>query len=79
MHASNEKFNELMATAGKRLNLAPHLCGTDPDNELKELWGACDIEGHMGTDGVFFIFIFVIDCNILIILILFFFFRTSPK
>ena len=58
VYASNEQFNQLMAQAGKKLNLAPHLCGTDPEN-LKELWGACDIEGHLGTDGDFFFSFFL--------------------
>ena len=51
VHASDPEFNGLMKKAGQELNLAPHLCGSQTD-DLKELWGACDIEGHYGTDGL---------------------------
>ena len=50
VHNRDPAFAKLMADAGKRLNLCPHLCGTDP-SRLVELWSACDIEGHLGVDG----------------------------
>jgi hypothetical protein len=51
VHKDDPIFNDLMEEAGKKLNLASHLCGTDPDN-LKELRSPCDIEGHRGSDGM---------------------------
>ena len=60
---SDPVFNGLMKEAGERLNLAPHLCGMDPE-ELKELWSACDIEGHLGVDGLSLFFFFVSDKNL---------------
>ena len=51
VRASDPEFNGLMKKAGEKLNLAPHLCGSTPD-DLKELWGACDVEGHCGLDGL---------------------------
>jgi hypothetical protein len=48
---TDPKFNLMMDEAGKKLNLASHLCGTDPNN-LKELRSPCDIEGHLGSDGM---------------------------
>ena len=68
---SDSKFNALMENAGKRLNLAPHLCGMDKD-DLKELWSACDIEGHLGLDGLMLLLV-VVYCFILFLIIVFFF------
>jgi hypothetical protein len=63
VHNKDKKFGELMVEAGKRLNLSPHLCGTDPTN-LVELSSACDIEGHLGTDGARFAFP-IVSCNLI--------------
>ena len=68
VYASNPEFNGLMKKAGQKLNLAPHLCGSELD-DLKELWGACDIEGHRGLDGFFSLlnsfspFLFSLPCD----------------
>jgi hypothetical protein len=51
VYSTEPAFNKLMESAGRQLNLCRHLCGTDPNN-LKELWCACDIEGHRGKDGL---------------------------
>ncbi|MDP2437086.1 MAG: hypothetical protein Q8P67_15165, partial [archaeon] len=47
-------YNALMAQAGRRLALAPHLCGMDEEHSVS-LWAAADIEGHLGTDGRFYL------------------------
>jgi hypothetical protein len=49
VHKSNLMFDALMKTAGGKLNLRPHLCGAKAE-QVKELWCAADIEGHVGFD-----------------------------
>ena len=50
VYATDSDFNAIMEKAGRSLNLINHQCGLEP-NKLKELWAACDIEGHLGSDG----------------------------
>ena len=51
---SNKEFNRHMRAAGKKLNLKPHRCGIRK-RHTKKLWAACDVEGHIGLDGQFYL------------------------
>ena len=42
-----------MKMTAKKLNLEPHLCGKG--DGAKVLHSAADIEGHLGTDGRFYL------------------------
>ena len=44
---SDPTIAALMEAAGKHLNLAPHVCGSPVQN----MYSACDVEAHLGTDG----------------------------
>lgn len=44
-------LNGLMRRAGEKLNLAGHLVGSS----LTEIYGPGDIEGHLGTDGRYYV------------------------
>ena len=54
VHNSEPKFSQVMKIAGQKLNLRPHLCGAKARN-VKELWCAADIEGHVGFDNNFYL------------------------
>eukprot|EP01132_Coremiostelium_polycephalum_P005864 gene5864-7293_t len=54
VHTSNTIFNHLFTSAAKVVNLKPHLV-QDISNELKTIYGPIDIEGHIGTDGRFYL------------------------
>ena len=51
---SNPTFNTCMENCGKLLNLKPHLVGRNK-NEMVELCSAVDVEGHWGSDGLFYL------------------------
>ncbi|MDP2439660.1 MAG: hypothetical protein Q8P67_28255, partial [archaeon] len=54
--ASDPFFNRAMADAGKKLNLAPHLCGSAQlDGKPVTLFSAADVEGHCGRDGRYYL------------------------
>ncbi len=42
-----------MERAGKRLNLKGHYCGVQGNKQF--LYGPCDIEGHLGMDGRYYV------------------------
>ena len=46
-----------MERVAEVLNLKKHVCST-LDGKLFELATACDVEGHLGTDGRYY----VVDC-----------------
>lgn len=50
----NDDLNKLIETASHRLNLKPHMCGLTPDRS-KLMYSCVDLEGHMGTDGRFYL------------------------
>lgn len=41
-------FSKMMEQSAKQLNLVPHYCGP---GGASQMFSACDIEGHKGTDG----------------------------
>eukprot|EP01119_Soliformovum_irregulare_P018159 TRINITY_DN5508_c0_g1_i4.p1 TRINITY_DN5508_c0_g1~~TRINITY_DN5508_c0_g1_i4.p1 ORF type:complete len:1482 (-),score=512.19 TRINITY_DN5508_c0_g1_i4:32-3964(-) len=49
----NEILNEKMKEAGIIMGLKPHMVG--PEHDLRELSSCCDIEGHQGKDGRFYL------------------------
>eukprot|EP01133_Synstelium_polycarpum_P013661 gene13661-16088_t len=53
VHASLPDVNERMRLAAAKLNVKGHLCGAGDKQQL--LYGPTDIEGHMGTDGLFYV------------------------
>lgn len=52
--ASDKMFNRLMRSAGEQLHVAPHICGMHEDYSVR-LWAAADIEGHVGSDGQYYL------------------------
>eukprot|EP01117_Protostelium_nocturnum_P008758 TRINITY_DN313_c0_g1_i1.p1 TRINITY_DN313_c0_g1~~TRINITY_DN313_c0_g1_i1.p1 ORF type:complete len:1033 (-),score=371.42 TRINITY_DN313_c0_g1_i1:85-3183(-) len=54
VHASDPILNGKMRLAGKRLNLRGHITGVS-GNEEKRIYGPGDIEGHLGTDGRYYV------------------------
>jgi hypothetical protein len=54
VHAEDRVFNKKMKEAAKKLNLKPHYAGIWPHSS-KLLYSACDIEGHKGTDGKYYL------------------------
>ena len=53
VHTDNARCNELMAQAGRRLNLKGHVVGAGAQAKL--LYGPGDIEVHLGTDRRFYV------------------------
>ena len=51
VHSSDEHFNELMKTTGNLLNVKGHKVGVDST----VVYGAADIEGHLGVDGKYYL------------------------
>ena len=51
VHSSNARLNDMMQEAGRILNLKGHRVG--PDETL--VYGPADIEGHIGSDGRFYV------------------------
>ena len=47
-------FEANMKDLAQKLNLRDHLCGMTHE-VAKTLWGCCDIEGHNGKDGRFYL------------------------
>ena len=54
MHNKDQKFYEIMNRAAKLLNLKPHKCGLYEEDAVV-LPSAADIEGHLGTDGKYYL------------------------
>lgn len=55
VHNDDKEFEELMATAAKRLNLAPHLVGPDITRS-ETIYAPVDIEGHKSQiDGCYYL------------------------
>ena len=52
---SNESIAKLVLEASEMLNLKPHLCKEKKDNLSKLCATACDVEGHLGRDGRFYL------------------------
>ena len=50
--ATNPEVNKRMQTVGNKLNLKGHTCGFV---NKQFLYAPCDIEGHMGTDGRYYV------------------------
>jgi hypothetical protein len=50
----NDEMNRLLESAGKKLNLKPHLCGMTPESS-KLMYSCVDLEGHLGHDGRFYL------------------------
>ena len=48
----DENFSRKMEKAAVALNLQPHLCGL---NKPLRLSSAADVEGHLGTDGEYYL------------------------
>lgn len=46
----NDEMNRLLESAGKKLNLKPHLCGMTLESS-KLMYSCVDLEGHMGLDN----------------------------
>ena len=53
VHKDNEELSSLIEKAASRLHLIPHLCGLY-EMGAKVLSTAADVEGHVGTDGRFY-------------------------
>ena len=53
VHTDDPAFNALMEQIGGRLNLKGHLVG--PESSPSEVFGPCDIEGHKGSDGRYYL------------------------
>ncbi|MDP2439671.1 MAG: hypothetical protein Q8P67_28310 [archaeon] len=51
IHAEDPSLNEIMITAGERMNLKHHLVGKSDVSII----GPGDIEGHLGHDGLFYV------------------------
>jgi hypothetical protein len=54
VYDADAELRKLMEQAGKRLNLKGHMAG-QTKGERKFLFSPCDIEGHEGTDGRFYV------------------------
>jgi hypothetical protein len=56
---TDPKFNEIMSEAAKSLNIKEHGVGVDPKLPIGEcstyLSGPTDIEGHLGSDGRYYL------------------------
>jgi tetratricopeptide (TPR) repeat protein len=55
LHASNVRMNKCMRVAAKILNLRPHDVSTWSSEHCVRLAAPLDIEGHLGTDGRFYV------------------------
>jgi hypothetical protein len=60
IHNSNSQLFEIMKKSARILNLKPHICGLKSKLGLilpgwKLLYSAADVEGHVGTDGKYYI------------------------
>lgn len=49
IHAEDPRLNEKMKSAAAILNVAQHVVG--PDSSTKTVHSACDLEGHVSSDG----------------------------
>lgn len=54
IESNNDKLNEILKEAAAILGIKPHLC-YPKKGEPKTMYSACDIEGHIGTDGKFYL------------------------
>eukprot|EP01105_Mastigella_eilhardi_P019239 TRINITY_DN4515_c0_g1_i4.p1 TRINITY_DN4515_c0_g1~~TRINITY_DN4515_c0_g1_i4.p1 ORF type:complete len:1994 (+),score=419.79 TRINITY_DN4515_c0_g1_i4:519-5984(+) len=52
VYASNLEFNNKMKEVAAKINIKGHMCGF---NAKRMLYAPCDIEGHLGTDGEFYL------------------------
>ncbi len=50
--SGNEEIQQKMKKAGIALNLKPHMVGSEG---TVEVYGPCDLEGHVGTDNRFYL------------------------
>lgn len=55
VHDSNSEMQSIMRQAASMLNLKEHIVARNLTTRPKSLFGPCDIEGHRGTDGRFYI------------------------
>ena len=53
VYAHNEKMNDIIRNCNNILNLKGHVAGVGP--QPKFIYGPCDQEGHVGTDGHFYV------------------------
>lgn len=53
VHADNSELNSIMEKCFKILNLKGHTAGIG--SSTKFIYGPCDIEGHVGRDGKFYV------------------------
>ena len=54
VHSNDPEINAIIERAAKILNLKGHMCGLNP-GARGLIHGPCDLEGHIGTDGRFYI------------------------
>ena len=55
VHDSSPEFRARMKRAGEQLNIKGHPCGVSKTARQVMLWGPTDIEGHMGSDGRYYV------------------------
>ncbi|KAH3763191.1 Histidine kinase [Pelomyxa schiedti] len=53
IHADNKHLNLLVRNAAKQMNIKGHACGTKEYPQF--LWSPADLEGHIGSDGRFYL------------------------
>ena len=53
IHAGLEAFNVRLARMARQINVKAHYCGTV--NNAVQMYSACDVEGHLGRDGKFYL------------------------
>ncbi|KAL6067106.1 Clu domain-containing protein [Balamuthia mandrillaris] len=55
VYDTDEKMRELMMQAAEKLKLKEHVVAEGISNHPKRIFGPCDIEGHKGLDGLYYL------------------------
>jgi tetratricopeptide (TPR) repeat protein len=53
IHAGDDVLNQHLDVIAKQINVKPHQCGNAEQSVL--MYSACDLEGHRGRDGKFYV------------------------
>jgi hypothetical protein len=53
VHNENKELEEMLKKSAKFLRIKEHRCGSERSSQV--LATACDLEGHLGLDGRFYL------------------------
>ncbi len=59
---TDSKMIELLKISCQKMNLKPHTVLERSSNTEKTLYSCCDLEGHLGTDGRYYLLDFARSC-----------------